>query len=224
MLKIRILDVEFENPIEPWETAAFRGAVIQSVGKNNILFHNHLKKNYRYAYPLIQYKRIRSKPHLFCIEQGVDEVHHFFENKQEGLILGDRPYELKVDQIRLNKFTMQVWDKTFNYTLYDWLPLNQDNFRNFKELPSEIDRIEFLEKVLTGNILSFAKGIKWNVDKDIKLRIDEIIKTKIISVKGIKREAFGIDFKTNVFLPNHIGLGKNASLGFGVVKQKKDKR
>ncbi len=222
MLKLRILDVAFENPIEPWEVPAFRGAVIESAGRINTLFHNHLKDSFRYAYPLIQYKRIGKKPHLFCIEQGVDEVHHFFENKQEGLMLGKRPYELKVDQIRLNRFTMQVWDKTFNYSLYDWLPLNQDNFKNFKELSSDFDKIEFLEKVLTGNILSFAKGISWNVDKDIKLRITQIIKTKIISVKGIKREAFGIDFKTNVFLPNHIGLGKNASLGFGVVKQKKD--
>jgi hypothetical protein len=221
MIKLRILDVTFENPIEVWEVPAFRGAVIESAGRENILFHNHKKGSFRYAYPLIQYKRIGSKPHLFCIEEGVDEVHHFFENKQEGLILGDRPYELKVEQIRLNKFTIQVWDKTFNYTLYDWLPLNQENYKSFKALSSEMDQIEFLEKILTGNIISFAKGINWGVDKEIKLRIDKIIKTKIISVKGIKREAFGIDFKSNVFLPNHLGLGKNASLGFGIVKEKR---
>ena len=219
MIKIRILDIGFENSIEPWEIAAFRGAVIESAGRNNTLFHNHLKENYRYSYPLIQYKRIKKRPHLFCIEEGVDEVHHFFENKQEGLMLGNRPYELKVEQIRLNKFTMQVWDKTFFYFLQDWLPLNQKNYKDYKMLSTEIEQMEFLEKILIGNILSFAKGIGWKVDKEVKLRIKEIKRINIISVKGVKREAFTLTFDTNVFLPNHIGLGKNASLGFGVVKQ-----
>ena len=223
MRKIRILDIAFENEIAAYEVPAFRGAVIETAGKENTLFHNHLGKDYRFAYPLIQYKRIRKKPHLVCIEDGVDEVHHFFENKQEGLILGDRPYELKVDSIRLNRFTMQVWDKSFNYFMQDWLPFNQENYKRYKEMASELEQMEFLEKILKGNILSFAKGIEWNVDKEIRLRIGEIVRTNVISVKGIKREAFTLTFTTNVFLPNHIGLGRNASLGFGVVWENRKK-
>jgi len=217
MKKIRFLDVAFENEINAWEVPALRGAVVASVGKGNTLFHNHLGKDYRFAYPLIQYKRIRKKPHLICIEDGVDEVHHFFENKQEGLILGSRPYELKVENINLNTFTMQVWDKSFDYFLQDWLPLNQDNYRIYKSLPSDIEKFEFLERILTGNILSFAKGIDWHVDKDIKVRIRDIIHTKVLKVKDIKREAFTLNFSSNVFLPRHMGLGRNVSLGYGVV-------
>ena len=221
---VRILDISFENEIAAYEVPAFRGAVIETAGKENMLFHNHLGKNYRFSYPLIQYKRIRKKPHLVCIEDGVDQVHHFFENKQEGLMLGSRPYELKVEHLKLNKFTMQVWDKMFNYFLQDWLPLNQNNYKQFKEITSEIEQFEFLEKILKGNILSFAKGIGWLVDKEIKVRIIENIRRNIISVKGIKREAHTLTFTSNVFLPNHIGLGKNASLGFGVVWQYKRKK
>ena len=217
MKKIRFLDVAFENEINAWEVPALRGAVVASVGKGNTLFHNHLGKDYRFAYPLIQYKRIRKKPHLICIEDGVDEVHHFFENKQEGLILGSRPYELKVENINLNTFTMQVWDKSFDYFLQDWLPLNQDNYRIYKSLPSDIEKFEFLERILTGNILSFAKGIDWHVDKDIKVRIRDIIRTKVLKVKDIKREAFTLNFSSNVFLPRHMGLGRNVSLGYGTV-------
>ena len=217
MIKLRVLDITFENPIEAWEVPAFRGGVVQTAGKENTLFHNHLGKDYRFSYPLIQYKRIRKKPHLVCIEEGVDEVHHFFENKQEGLMLGKRQYELRVEQIRLNRFTMQVWDKSFNYFLQDWLPFNQENYKAFKELASELEQMEFLERILKGNILSFAKGIGWQVDKEIKVRIGEILRVNIITVKGVKREAYTLRFSTNVFIPNHIGLGKNASLGFGVV-------
>ena len=218
MKKIRFLDVAFENEINAWEVPALRGAVVATVGKENTLFHNHLGKDYRFSYPLIQYKCIQKKPHLVCIEDGVDEVHHFFENKQEGLFLGSRPYELKVENINLNTFTMQVWDRSFDYSLQDWLPLNQDNYRVYKSLPSDIEKFEFLEKVLIGNILSFAKGIGWHVDKEIKVRIRDNIRTNVIKVKDIKREAFTLNFSSNVFLPNHMGLGKSASLGFGVIR------
>jgi hypothetical protein len=224
MQKIRLLDIEFENEIKAYEVPAFRGAVIATAGQEKTLFHNHLGKDYRFSYPLIQYKRIRNKPHLVCINDGVDEVHHFFENKQEGLMLGDRPYDLNVENIRLNRFTMQVWDKSFTYFIRDWLPLNQKNYQQFKAIGSEIEQFEFLEKVLRGNILSFAKGINWEVDKEVKVRVKELVRRNIIRVKGIPREAFSLVFTTNVFLPNNIGLGKNASLGFGVVSERKKRK
>jgi len=219
--KIRLLDVTFENEIQPWEVAAFRGAIIATAGRDHILFHNHQKNGFRYSYPLIQYKRIGKKPHLVCIEEGIDEVHHFFEKKQEGLFLGKRPYELVVDQIRLNKFNLQVWDKSFNYLIQEWFPLNQKNYKEFKGITSEIKQFEFLEKIMIGNILSFAKGIDWNIDKEIELKITEILRINHISLKGIKREAYTLKFKCNVFLPNYISLGKNASLGFGTVREYK---
>ena len=221
--KIRILDISFENEIAVYEVPAFRGAVIQTAGKENILFHNHLGKDYRFSYPLIQYKRIRKKPHLICIEEGVDEVHHFFENKQEGLMLGNRPYELRVDQIHLNRFVVQISDNSFNYFLQDWLPLNQDNYKQFKKIESEIEQMEFLEKILKGNILSFAKGIGWSVEKEIKLRIYSIIRVNTISIKGVRREAYTLNFSANVSLPNYIGLGKNTSQGYGVIWENKKK-
>jgi len=138
--------------------------------------------------------------------------------------LGNRPYELKVDKLSLNNFTLQVWDSNFNYFLQDWLPLNQKNYKDFKTLKSEIDQLEFLEKILKGNVLSFAKGIDWYIEKEIKLRIQNIVRVSPISYKGIKLEAFTINFSSNISLPNNIGLGKNASLGFGVLRNIIDKK
>jgi hypothetical protein len=222
MKKIRILYIEFENDIASYEISAFRSAVVQIAGNENIIFHNHLKKSFRYSYPLIQYKQINKHPVIICIDEGVEEIHHFFEKKQIGIILGKREYELKILKLNLNQFIMQVWDKTFYYHLRNWLPLNQKNYSEFKKIDNEIEQIEYLEKILTGNILSFARGIEWEIDKKIQLRINKINDKKIITVKKVKREAYTIDFSTNVFIPNHIGLGKNASVGFGIVKQIKN--
>jgi hypothetical protein len=37
-------------------------------------------------------------------------------------------------------------------------------------------------------------------------------------------QAFDVEFKTNVSLPDYIGLGKGASTGFGVVVKKREKK
>lgn len=223
MKTIRVLDISFENEIKPWEVPAFRGAVIETAGKKNIIFHNHKQDKFVYSYPLIQYKRIGKKPHLVCIDEGVDEIHKFFENMQEGIFLNDRPYEIKIENLHLNTFTMQVWDKAFKYTIYDWLPLNQENFKKYQQLEDDGEREQFLNRILNGNILSFAKGINWNVDKTIITKIESIDGVKELRIKGVKRVVFNVSFKTNVFLPSSIGLGKNVSIGYGVVREDKRK-
>ena len=224
MQKIRILDIEFENEIQPWEVPAFRGAIIESAGRKNIMFHNHKQDKFVYSYPLIQYKRVGKKPHLVCIEDGVDEIHKFFENMQEGVFLNDRPYELKIGKLQLNTFTMQVWDKAFYYHLSDWLPLNQDNYTKYNAITDDNEQIQFLNKILTGNVLSFAKGIDWTIDKSIITKIDTIDRIKTLRIKGVPRVVFNVSFKTNISMPISIGLGKNVSLGYGVVREDKRKR
>jgi hypothetical protein len=42
MKTIRILTVIFDTEIFPFETPAFRAAIIEKVGRENILFNNHL--------------------------------------------------------------------------------------------------------------------------------------------------------------------------------------
>jgi len=220
--KIRLLDVTFENEIQPWEVEAFRGAVIATAGRDHILFHNHEKEGYRYSYPLIQYKRINKKPHLFCIEEGVDDIHHFFSNKQEGIMLGNRPYELKVDEISLTNFILKVNTKTNTYKLNNWLPLNQKNITTYNTLNNEMEQFEFLEKILVGNILSMAKGLNWFIKEKINLRIKSVY-GKQITKKGKKLLALNIVFISNITLPDHLGLGKNSSLGYGIINKSNGK-
>jgi hypothetical protein len=70
---------------------------------------------------------------------------------------------------------------------------------------------------LKANIISFAKGVKWDIDKQISLRIDKIVSEKQVPYKKTRLSGFDIEFRTNVFLPDFVGLGKGVSLGFGTV-------
>ena len=75
-----------------------------------------------------------------------------------------------------------------------------------------------LESILTGNIISFAKGINWWVDAPIQVKITKIKELKMLEFKHKKMLAFSVNFSCNVSLPDFVGLGKGASIGFGVVK------
>ena len=83
MKPIRILSVTFDTEIAAHETPAFRGAVIEKVGLEHELFHNHnndpqARVAYHYRYPLVQHKRWRRKPSIVFIDKGVDQAQHFF--------------------------------------------------------------------------------------------------------------------------------------------------
>ncbi len=223
MTKLRILDIQFEPNIAPYEVPAFRGAILEKVGREDTaLFHNHLDDNkFVYEYPRIQYKRIGQKPCIICIEKGVDEIHRFFEHKNWTVQLGEKLLELKIAQLKMNEFTMNVWDKSFDYHIHHWLALNQENYHKFRELEAITDQIFFLENILKGNILSFAKSLDWEIERPIDLKIISTPHQKLLKYKATKLLSFDLDFKTNVFIPNYIGLGKSVSVGFGVVSAKK---
>jgi hypothetical protein len=218
--RIRYLTVRFDADIEAYELPAFRGAIIEKAGREHLLFHNHLGESaYLYGYPVIQYKRVGRNPALVCVDYGVDEVHHFFNQRDWEITLGNRPLKLAIRSLQMQQYTLQVWERSFRYRLFNWLALSQENYEVYRTLPDDLARLAFLERVLTGNILAFAKGVKWNVDRPIALRIDEVLKTKIVPYKGQKLQAFDLHFRSNVFLPDHLGLGKGVSLGFGTVTQ-----
>jgi len=42
-------------------------------------------------------------------------------------------------------------------------------------------------------------------------------------VKKVMREAYTLEFSTNVFLPDFIGLGRNVSRGYGLVRPVREK-
>ena len=79
--------------------------------------------------------------------------------------------------------------------------------------------MQLLEKILKGNILSFLKGLGIFLENELVCNITNISRVYVEKYKGVGMTAFDIAFSTNLSLPDKIGLGKNAALGFGVVRQ-----
>lgn len=222
---VNVLLVRFRNEIANSEVAMFRGAVINAVDNSDVLFHNHTDGDgFRYAYPLIQYKRINRKAAITCIGEGTEVIGKFFSSCNFDVTLGDRNMTLEVESVRAYKTLVQVWDTMFTYHIRKWLPLNQENYKKYEALDSIVERYAFLERLLTGNILSFAKSMAVYFEKQVECKITSADEPRLLRYKGVKMMAFDMEFKSNVSLPDYIGLGKGVSLGFGTVVRKYEKQ
>ena len=217
MKKLRFLRIHFLNEIAFQEIPLFRGAVIAHVSSDSILFHNHQGSLLRYGYPLIQYKRIRGRAGLICLEEGIEQVHDFFNNRAQQLQLGSRTIELSVEHLHLQEYTFQAWDRSFAYRLHNWMPFDAENYRHYKTLSDEFDQLSFLETILRGNLLTVAKGIHCTIEREVKVRINRIVRNKLLPYKGLRMQTFDLEFSCNVWLPPYIGLGRKPSIGFGSV-------
>lgn len=223
---IRTLTVLTDVDIHNNEIPLFRGAVIHSLGEHpNVYFHNHLDEDkFRYAYPFIQYKRLGGKAAIVCVEDGVDIIGQFLTEVDGTLTIGDRQVTCNTGRIQPARILVQTWEEMFDYHISRWLPLNSQNYQHYKDIEGVVEKVSFLENILKANLLSMLKGLDIHLEKELILKITDISDSYLIYNKGVKMMAFNADFKCNLSIPNHIGIGKNASIGCGIVHQlRKDK-
>lgn len=220
---IRTLTIFYKNEIASHQIPQLRGAIIRSTkNEDNTLFHNHIDNNFRQKYPLIQYKRLFKKAAIVCINQGCDEITKLISQEDLFVSLGSEQVELSIEKIVPQRMLIQTWNSIYSYRLQRWLPLNTENYEKYKSIEGIAERITFLEKILTANLLSFAKGVDIHIEKEISCTITEITEPYLITYKRTKLMAFDLHFNTNIFLPYYIGLGKSVSLGYGMVCPKQE--
>lgn len=214
---IKTLILQFANELSTNDITKFRGAVIASLKEKNILYHNHIEDRFRYAYPLIQYKRIHQKAAIVCIGDGVKAIHELFASDNFLFKIGEKETEMKMDNVKVYDNEISIFDTIQYYRIRNWLPLNSENYAKFQNADSLVERIQILERILAGNMLSFLKGIDIHLEEQMELHITSILDQRPAIYKRVKLISFDIEFKTNLYLPQYIGIGKNASVGFGTL-------
>ena len=216
---IKILIIRFKNEISLLEIPFFRGAILNALhGEANILFHNHVgESSFRYSYPLIQYKRIQGKAAIVCLKEGTEAIGQFFSEGTFTLNIGNRLVKMELESVLPRKCLIQTWNSMFKYRIRRWLPLNSENYQKYKVMESISEKISFLEGILVANLLSFSKGMGIYMEKEIQCKLTSLHEPFLIKNKGVKLMAFDIEFITNMSLPDYIGIGKNASIGYGII-------
>ena len=220
MNKLRILSVTFDTPIEPWELRDFRGAVAAKAGYQHEHFHNHDNESggYHYRMPLIQYKQDHGRPMLVCLNEGIEELHHFFSQPDWTLDLNGRSAPVRIHKLDVKQFSLSVQDKSFRYHIRQWIGLNEDNYGTYTRLTGLEERLFVLEKVLLNQVVNLLNQLGHEPEQQVTLKLLNLKDERWVSFKGVKVLAFSMEFTCNVALPDYVGLGKGCSGGWGVIK------
>ena len=220
---IRTLTVVFDTKIHHKEIPLFRGAVLKCMGdKANLLYHNHTgDETFRYAYPLIQYKRINGNAAVVCVENGVDVIGQYLAESSDTIRLGDREARLATSKIMPVRILVQTWKSSFRYHISRWLPLNAKNYQIYRMTDDDGERTALLENIMKGNLLSMLKGLDIHLEEELFVKITNLEEPYILYNKGVGMMAFNAEFISNLSIPNNVGIGKNASIGYGVVWQER---
>ena len=96
---MKTLTIQFDTPMALSEVPFFRGAVIASLCKADVLFHNHEKEGLRYSYPLVQYKSIGDRAAIFCIGDGTKVIGSFLSSGQHDMFIGHEWRELHITDV-----------------------------------------------------------------------------------------------------------------------------
>lgn len=218
-MTLPIATIRFPEIRLPQRAAAqLRGFFGNYFQEHSPLLHNHYDDGrLRYRYPLVQYKVLDGAPMLVGLQDGAKLLTELFFKIQTLHIAG---YDYPVMERNIAFQNVPVgWSETLSEYRFGtlWMPLNQHNYLEYQD-KDETARRAMLGRILTGNILSFFKGIGLYLPDD--QRILTSVRPREERLTGFKDQLMtGItgSFTTNVVLPNYIGLGKSVSRGYGVI-------
>lgn len=249
MKTIPITTLTFELPIIPHALRKLRGAIIESVmqhktvfeaaGVATELFHNHKeevraeayveeedilpekpKDERSFDYPKVQYKIRHRRAEVMGIGDGAQAVQLWVSLVGETLTVDGQEVSLAVRDHHHEQWKPTLLSETQTYRLNKWLPFNPRNFDLWHQTVKLQDKATMLDNLIWGHLFHFAEGLGFEIDrKKIEIFVSTIDMSSFKDCYGIKKLALDITFCTNLNLPEEIGLGQGATIGFGKVQR-----
>jgi len=212
-LKILRLTLHSDAPMRG-DGAKLRGFFATSFNEYAPL-HQHSTDKLIYSYPLIQYKMLNGAPLVLGINEGAEILREIY-NKFDEIKLGENSYRIMERAVTAKNEEFGCTEEILSYRFASpWLALSQENYTRYTAASRE-ERRDLLRRILVGNILSASKGLGYVAKEHIRLDLGRM-EDKICMLKGTKVTGFQGEFTTRFSIPDHMGLGKSVSRGFGAV-------
>ena len=169
----------------------------------------------KFSYPRVQVKILNEQIHIIGINEGVEPV----------LSIPDKIKELDFGNITftINDFEEEAFEQQFvlsgtavKYSfLTSWAALNHVTGNKYRSTPFKKKK-SYLNKLLGINLIFLAKEMGVPIEKGIYTKV-EIPNLHPKSIDDNKWKSFKGNFKTNIILPNYIGLGNGITRGYGTI-------
>ncbi|MCU0286675.1 MAG: DNA repair protein [Acidobacteria bacterium] len=184
------------------------------------LLHNHQANSDKviYRYPAIQFKiHDHLAIHAYKTE-GISILKELFLDS-ENIIIEDRVLVINSKEIEVKEVEFGENNENYVYEFVTpWIGLNQENYKDFMSLQTNVQRNEKLHAILVNNIISFCKFAGYTVEN--RLVIKSNLKPVDVNLKGTTQIGFTGQFMVNFLLPDLLGLGKSSSRGYGNIMRK----
>lgn len=221
MKMVQIIEVRFTgNRMYHFDIPRFRQYLARTFPRYDLI-HNHLQDGkFRYGYPLIQFKILKTTPIVIGIGEGLPILKEVFS---------------EVDEIKISHRKQHVWEKSiifreepfgmsqefYKYTFHSpWMALKEENFETYKTLDTYEQQL-FLKHLLRENLKTISKGFNYQIPEIEKILVDGYFKPKITRFKNVKMLTFLGDFTVNFAIPELLGIGKQVARGFGTLRREK---
>ena len=199
-----------------------RGACVDIFGVNSsaVVLQRSSEGDFCYSYPLVQYHRIGGSAAIVMIGDGVQWASKLLEQPERKVRLGRRDVNLRIATAQPATYEIGIQEGgVFSYDIMQWCAFNETNYQKWLTAKSSMGKVKVMESILVGNIISLLKGLGTEAASKIEVCIAYVSKPTEVTMKGSSSFIFDISFDCNVRLPLGIGVGKNASLGYGVVSK-----
>ena len=168
-----------------------------------------------FLYPRVQVKILNEQIYLVGINEGVNYLLSLKE-KFNTLDFGNITFRINDINIDENSDILSPSNQPIKYRFISpWVALNPGTKKRYKNLNNS-ERIKYLSKLLTHNILFLGKEMEITIDTKVYtwLTLSSLFPKPV----GEKNwGSFSGGFKTNFILPNYIGLGNGITRGFGTI-------
>ena len=151
------------------------------------------------------------------ISQGAGFLYQMTEGQGE-IITGKNRCAIayRDPKIRDEEFgiTGGIYDYEF---LTPWFALNQQYGKKFYDLKGKPARDTFMEKILNTHLNTLAKSLDYTPDGPVTCSAHVRFKRERIDRENVM--VFLGKFRTNLRIPEYLGIGRSVSLGFGTIRE-----
>ena len=170
-----------------------------------------------HRYPVLQCKQIKTDLIAIGISQGADFL---CQLARDQTMLGSAESTCRITArdpaIRSEEFFTAEHFITYEF-LTPWLALNQQNAKKFYDQNGKVQRDAFMHKLLSARLHTLAKSLGYAVtvpvlcEAKVRFRRDRIGRENVMVFYG--------KFRTNLHIPDYLGIGLSVSQGYGTIKR-----
>lgn len=218
ILRMYTISLEPEHPLR-FSVADLRSFLTKELGEY-ITLHKANAAGFIHRYPVLQCKQIKTDLIVTGISQGAGCLCQLARDKT---MLGTSESTCRITArdpaIRSEPFGVADTSITYEF-LTPWLALNQQHAKKFYDLNGKPERDAFMQKLLTAQLTTLAKSIEYGItvpvscEAKVRFRRDRIDRENVMVFLG--------KFRTNLHIPDYLGIGLSISQGYGTIKRSRE--